>query len=124
MVSSEAVGELGCSPTVRMSSWFIATVRMKRGKQPRDSRNQTWDAENRQSSWELQSRITLLLNLINKKELYLRSHTTALTTFPQLAHRKAKKKRKKEKKGSKIDSSSSEEDEGLKEAAVSAEMFR
>ena len=103
-------------------------MRVKKGKQPRDSRNQTWDAENRQSSWELQSRITLLLNLINKKELYLRSHTTALTTFPQLAHRKAKKKRKKEKekeKDSKVDSSSSsEEDEGLKEAAVSAEMFR
>ena len=50
------------------------------------------------------------------------NRTTALNTYPQLAHRKAKKKRKKEK--AKVDSSSSEEDEGLKEAAVSAEMFR
>ena len=55
------------------------------------------------------------------------NHTTALNTSPQLAHRKAKKKRKSEKaRDSKIDTSSSEEEEedGLKEAAVSAEMFR
>ena len=48
-----------------------------------------------------------------------------MNTLPQLAHRKAKKKRKREKvKDSTVDSSSSEEDDGLKEAAVSAEMFR